>query len=268
MGGKSKGAGSQTVTQTTDPWAGQQPYIKQLLGEAQRLYGTGVQGDLNNPSAAPSYDYNAYNQALQNFNTPLNITGYNQTGGMVNGYQLSDGSTVPVNSTIGDAMKIGSAYNVNRGAAPTIDQFRTGGGAGATNSLLAPEYYPGQTVASQSPYTQQATGLLANRALSGSPVNAAAQQQITDTLSGKYLDPSNNPGFQQALTDISKAYSTGTAAQRDSAFNQSGAYGGSAYKEISDMQNKAFGDSLNTLAGNMYQQGRNNQLQNARAEHR
>lgn len=123
--------------------------------------------------------------------------------------------------------------------------------------------YPGQTVAPQSSQTQLANQLTTQRAINGSPVTGAAQQQVTSTLNGDYLDPTKNPGFQQALTDTQKAYSTGTAAQTDAAFNRSGAYGGSAYDETKQMQNKAYGDSLNTLAGNMYQQGRNNQLQAA-----
>lgn len=126
---------------------------------------------------------------------------------------------------------------------------------------LAPAYYPGQQVADQSPQTQQAIQGVTNLATQPNPVINAAQQQLADTESGKYLDPTNNPGFQQALNDVQKAYSTGTAAQTDAAFNRSGAYGGSAYDETKQMQNKAYADSLNTLAGNMYQQGRQNQIQ-------
>jgi hypothetical protein len=140
--------------------------------------------------------------------------------------------------------------------------------AGDTQNLynqggLNYQYYPGNTVAPQSNWTQQANDLTAQRGLNGSPVTSASQQQITDTLNGKYLDPSTAPGFQQALDDAQKAYSTGTAAQSDAAFNRSGAYGGSAYDETKQMQNKAYGDSLNTLAGNFYNQGRTNQLQAA-----
>lgn len=130
---------------------------------------------------------------------------------------------------------------------------------------LAPQYFPGQTVASQSPFTQQAIQGTAAAATSPQTtgLDNAANQQITDTLNGAYLDPTKNPGFAQALADTQKAYSTGTAAQTDAAFNRSGAYGGSAYDETKGMQNKSYADSLNTLAGNMYTQGRSNQLQAA-----
>lgn len=129
------------------------------------------------------------------------------------------------------------------------------------NGLLAPSYYPNQTVANQSPQTQAAITGVTNLAEQPNPVISSTEQQLADTESGKYLDPTQNPGFQQALTDVQKAYSTGTAAQTDAAFNRSGAYGGSAYDETKQNQNKAYADSLNTLAGNMYQQGRQNQMQ-------
>lgn len=130
---------------------------------------------------------------------------------------------------------------------------------------LAPAYYPNSTVASQSPYTQQAIQGIAQQATSpqSQGLANAATGQITDTLNGNYLNPESNPGFQQSLTDAQKAYSTGTAAQTDAAFARDGSYGGSAYDETKQMQNKAYGDSLNTLAGNLYSQGRTNQLQAA-----
>lgn len=172
MGGGKGGSKSQTVTQSTDPWSGQQPYLTQQFAQAQDLYNSGQ---------------------------------------------------------------------------------------------LAPAYYPGQTVASQSPDTLQAIQAAANQSTSpqAQGLNSAANQQITDTLNGNYLNPENNPGFQQSLDDAQKAYSTGTAAQTDASFARDGAYGGSAYDETKQMQNKAYGDSLNTLAGNLYTQGRTNQLQAA-----
>lgn len=183
MGGKNSSPAATTTTQTSSPWAGQQPYL---------------------------------------------------TGGTA-----ADGSNIP-------------------GTLPTAANLYSSG-------QLSPAYYPGQTVASQSPYTQQAISGLAGQATSAQTqgLTNAANQQITDTLNGNYLDPTQNPGFQQALTDTQKAYSTGTAAQTDAAFNNAGDYGGSAYDETKQNQNKAYADSLNTLAGNLYTSGRTNQLQAA-----
>lgn len=54
-------------------------------------------------------------------------------------------------------------------------------------------YYQGQTYAPLSDETQTAQQLQAQRALNGSPLVSAAQQQLTDTMNGKYLDPATNP---------------------------------------------------------------------------
>ena len=169
MGGKS-GGGSQTVTQKSDPWSGQQGYLSDQFAQAKNLYDSGQ---------------------------------------------------------------------------------------------LAPSYYSGQTVANQSPYTQQAISSLANQATGqqAQGLSNAAIQQTTDTINGKYLDPQNNPYYQGYINNAADAYARGTAAQTDSAFNRSGAYGGSAYQEAQGANNKAFTDSLNDLGNTQYQQGRQQQIQ-------
>lgn len=168
--GGSKPSGTQTVTQTSDPWSGIQPQLKQAAADTQKLYENG---------------YLQYNP------------------------------------------------------------------------------YPGQTVAPQSGITQLAQGLTAQRALNGSPVTAASQQQVTDTLNGKYLDPQSNSYFQGALNNIADAYARGTGAQTSAAFNRAGAFGGSAMAETQGANNKAFADSLNDLGNQQFQQGRQMQMQAA-----
>lgn len=125
---------------------------------------------------------------------------------------------------------------------------------------LKQTYYPGSTVVPFSPETQAALDLTANRALAGSPVNNAANSELMKTLQGDYLSPTTNPGFKQGLQDITDAYSKGTAAQTDAAFSKAGAYGGSAYKEMTADNNRKFADALNSYAGNLYQQERDNQM--------
>jgi hypothetical protein len=119
--------------------------------------------------------------------------------------------------------------------------------------------YQGQQIASQAPDTLAAQEMVRNNAANQS-INSAANQLTTDTLGGKYLDPTTNPGWQQGLTDIKRAYATGTAAQTDAAAAKSGAYGGSAYNELVGQNQRSYADSLNNFAGNLYNQERNNQL--------
>lgn len=126
---------------------------------------------------------------------------------------------------------------------------------------LTPVAYGGQMVADQSPYTLGAQNMIANQASGVSPITQGANQLAADTLAGNYLDPTKNPGWDQALTDIRRAYGTGTAASTDAAAAAKGAYGGSAYKELTGINNRQFADSLNQLAGNIYGQERQNQNQ-------
>ena len=48
-GGGGKGGGSSTTVQKSDPWAGQQPYLQDIFGQAQRLFQAG--STIANPSA-------------------------------------------------------------------------------------------------------------------------------------------------------------------------------------------------------------------------
>lgn len=126
---------------------------------------------------------------------------------------------------------------------------------------LSPPAYTGQTQAGFTPYQVQAQDLTAQRALNGSPLNTAASNQLQNTINGQYLDPSTNPGFKQGLQDIADAYKRGTAAQTDSAFARSGNLGGSAYNEMTGVNNQAFAKNMTDFAGQLYNDERNRQLQ-------
>lgn len=57
------------------------------------------------------------------------------------------------------------------------------------------QFFPGQTYADLSPYTEQALQGTASRATAGSPIVGQAQDYTGDVLSGQYLDPTSNPFF-------------------------------------------------------------------------
>ena len=75
------------------------------------------------------------------------------------------------------------------------------------------------TVAGFSPEQEAAFGLQTQRALSGSPLNFAAQQQNLSTINGDYLY--GNPGFNAAY----QAAANKIIPQVDSAFASGGRYG-------------------------------------------
>lgn len=64
------------------------------------------------------------------------------------------------------------------------------------------QYFPGQTFAGLSPETEQSLQMQTQRALAGSPLNNAAQGNLTDTLNGKYLDINQNPYLMPAADQI------------------------------------------------------------------
>jgi hypothetical protein len=131
---------------------------------------------------------------------------------------------------------------------------------------LAQQDYPnytGMRIAPFSPEQEMGLNATTNRALAGSPVTSNANQLASDTLGGKYLDPSTNPAWQSGSQALSDAYRTGTAATRNAAFSKAGAFGAdsSAFNQYAGMQDKAFGDSLGNLWGNIYNQERGLQNQ-------
>ena len=160
MGKKGGGGGSTTTVQQADPWAGQQPYLKDVFQQAQNLY---------------------------------------NAGGM------------------------------------------------------APNYYPGQTVANQSDWTKQAMQMQADRATAGSPLIDSASNAVSNITSGNAL--SNNAGLntlnelaQQDNPYVDELFSRANnqvQASLDSNFNRAGRYGSGAHEA-------AAADAANNLANQMY----------------
>ena len=72
---------------------------------------------------------------------------------------------------------------LQKGLAGAYDLYGKGG----------PQQYAGNTVTPFAPQTEQALQGITDRATNGSPVTRAGQGLVTDTLSGKYLDPNSNP---------------------------------------------------------------------------
>jgi hypothetical protein len=109
-----------------------------------------------------------------------------------------------------------------------------------------PQYYGGQTFISPSAQTQQALQAAQNRALAGSPLLPAAQQQQQDVISGAYLQ--NNPYFNQALAGAAQGatqnYNDAIMAAQSN-LSQAGRYGSNVG---ADIQNRAATTLANTLA--------------------
>ncbi len=176
-GGGSSGATTTSTIQRADPWSGQQPYLRDVFREAQRLY------------FGPNPQY-------------------------LNGAQIPD--------------------------------------PGA-----APQYYPGGTVTPLAAETEQALALQVQRALGGSPLLSAAEDETAKTLSGSYLS-AGNPYFSGVVQSIDDAL----RPQLDARFIGSGRYGSPVQAETTA---KALADAVAPYAFRNYADERANMQRAAAA---
>jgi len=109
------------------------------------------------------------------------------------------------------------------------EYLKTGYERAQTDVLDKPtEFYPNSTVVPFAPQTEQALGLQEQRALAGSPVTKAAQEQVRGTTAGDYLT-AGNPYMQQAIKNVTDPI--GEQFQEDiipgiqSGFSGAGRYG-------------------------------------------
>ena len=113
------------------------------------------------------------------------------------------------------------------------------------NQSAGDTYYPGSTVVPFSPETQAGLGAITSRATQGSPLNAAAQQQILSTIGGDYLDPTQNPAYGGLMQDVRNQVNSQFGAAGRTA---SGAHAGAMTRQMMD------------AGGRLYNQERTHQL--------
>ena len=110
-----------------------------------------------------------------------------------------------------------------------------------------PSYFPGQTYIAPSSQTQASLQAAEQRALAGSPLVSAAQQQQLGTIGGQYLN-AGNPYLTRALAgptqQATQAYNDAIKAAQGTA-SMAGRYGSGV---SADIQNRAAQTLSNTLA--------------------
>jgi hypothetical protein len=170
-----------------------------------------------------------------------------------------------------------------------------GGGGDQSNEFKPPEYtvqgwkdylsnaqsiaqgglqpYGGQTVADLTPMTGGGLQMLSNYAMNGTPERSAAGAALIQQMQGganPYATMANpyagdNPYLQSMLQNsndlIAQNFAKGTAAQTDSAAARSGAFGGSAYNQMTQDNARTLAGSIaantNNLLSNQYNQSAN-----------
>lgn len=101
-----------------------------------------------------------------------------------------------------------------------------------------PSYYPGASYTPYAPQTNLALDLTEQRALAGSPLLNAAQNQLGQTLSGDWLTA--NPYLGSAMNSLAQSI----RPQMDATFESSGRYGSGAHAN-------AFASALADAGGKM-----------------
>lgn len=127
--------------------------------------------------------------------------------------------------------------------------------------------YGGQTVAQFNPFQTQALNATAQRAIEGSPVNSAAQDQITKTLNGDYLNAGNpylTAMIDKSSGDVTRNYNNVIRPQQDSLMARSGSFGNAGVQSTINEQARGLGDTLagisTTIRGQDYGAERGRQL--------
>ena len=129
----------------------------------------------------------------------------------------------------------------------------------------APGYYPNNTVAPLSGYTQSAIDWQADRAKAGSPLTAAAQGQLTKTMGGDYLE-AGNPYFSRAVEGavrpMLQQYNEVLAPQVDSAFAGAGRYGSDAHATATARGQEGLLNQIGDVSSQMALENYNNERMN------
>lgn len=214
-------SGGSTTVQKADPWSGQQPYLKEVFAEAQRLYQGGqlAPGYYPGQTVAPQSDWTK--QALQ-----------------MQAERATQGSpSVESAQKAMDAVSSGQVQASNAGV-DFLNHFTKADSLNQNAGYAALGNAAGQALSGNA-------GLAAMQALAAQDVNAgntglAALQQMTSAV---------NP-YSAALYDDAAGQA---AARIDSGFSSVGRYGSGAHEN-------ARADALGDIYSQMFSKAYDNQL--------
>lgn len=134
------------------------------------------------------------------------------------------------------------------------------------NSQAPYEAYQGQRIAGLDPAQQMGMNLTGAQALNGFQGQGDASNNYQSMMRGDFLNPESNPylsaNVNKAMGDITNAYRTGTKPQTDAAAARAGAFGGSAWQQMVNNNERTLGDSLGSTANQFYGQNYMNERAN------
>jgi hypothetical protein len=115
------------------------------------------------------------------------------------------------------------------------------------------QFNSGDQIAPLSPEQQYGLAMSTQRAINGSPVNLAAQNNATNTLNGDFMSPDSNPYLKGTFDTIAGDITSRVNSQ----FGNSN-FGSSAHQEL---LTRNLGSAANDLYGQNYQAERSRQMQ-------
>jgi hypothetical protein len=149
----------------------------------------------------------------------------------------------------GDTQQSTSSSEPWKGVQPILTDYLNQGQAQFNKPF---SFNSGDQIAPFSPEQQYGLAATTQRAINGSPVNLAAQNNATATLNGDFMSPDSNPWLKGAYDTAANA-ATGRV---NSIFNNNN-FGGTAHQETLGRNLTELGDSI---YGGNYQQERGRQM--------
>ncbi len=146
----------------------------------------------------------------------------------------------------------GGGSTTTSGIDESIKPYVTYGLEEAKRQYQAPgaQFYPGQTYVSPSEATQAALQAAQQRAMSGSPIQAAAQQEYLSTVQGRGVNPFLEGALAGANRQATEAYTRGVQGLQSKASSM-GRYGSNAMGQQVGQAQDIFGRNLAESAGQL-----------------
>jgi hypothetical protein len=146
----------------------------------------------------------------------------------------------------------GGGSSTTSGIDPTIKPYVTYGLEEAKRQYEAPgaQFFPGQTYVSPSEATQAALQAAQTRAMSGSPIQQAAQQEYLSTVQGRGVNPFLEGALAGANRRAEEAYTRGVQGIQSNAASM-GRYGSNVMGQQVGQAQDVFGRNLAETAGQL-----------------
>lgn len=146
----------------------------------------------------------------------------------------------------------GGGSTTSTGIDPAIKPYVTYGLEEAKRQYEAPgaAFFPGQTYVSPSEATQTALQAAQTRAMSGSPIQQAAQQEYLSTVQGRGVNPFLEGALAGVNRQATEAYTRGVEGVQSKASSM-GRYGSNAMGQQVGQAQDIFGRNLAENAGQL-----------------